>query len=99
MNLHCDRRDRQLTESVWAPDADRRASSPDGGEKKGRRREERDGAGLTRRDKAATATDQSRPLAPTLPSVQVVRVDPIRPGVTAAPLTSQRGERHVNVMM
>ncbi len=77
---------------------------------KGRRKEERDGAGLTRRDKAATAlflpklwwpkrAADNHPLVSRTPSVQVVGVDPNRPGVTALLLTSRCGEQHVNVMM
>lgn len=55
--LHCDRRDSQLTESVRAPDADGPAFSvgTSSDQKKGRRREGRGEAGLTRRDKAAPA--------------------------------------------
>lgn len=106
-NLHWDRRDSQLTESVRAPDADGpffpvRITWPkkeDGG--RGKRRSGNDsmwqGCDGAPRAKAVMAPCRHSSPRTQTPSVQMVRVDPDRPGVTA--LTSRCGEQHVNVMM
>ena len=89
MNLHCDRGDSQLTESVRAPDADGRTFSegvPHDQEKKTKKqkgkteREERQSGGLL---------DVTRLRWRSLGLVHVApQVDPDGAGVTAPPLTS-----------